>query len=298
MRWRPRLILPLQILHATYLQFDRDRILEVAAGATFFILLAIFPAFASIVTVYGFLADRATIAHDIAMVSRFLPRGAIIVLNGELHRLIAQKIPALGLTFMLSSLIALWGASGGVKALVHGLNVAYEANETRGFIRLSLTALLLAGISIIFCALAMLLAGLLPHILQLLPYRSLWRAALPALSWPIAYGFSLLLLTALYNYGPCRPRHDSWVTWGAVIASGFWLLGTLLFKWYVQHFGNFDRVYGSLGAVVGFLTWIWLSLVIILFGAELNRELERRKQRASQDRSPATMNSDPSKIIY
>lgn len=298
MRWRPRMVLPLQILHATYAQFDRDRILEVAGGATFFILLALFPAFASIVTVYGFLADRTTIAHDIAMVSPFLPRGAIIVLNDELQRLIAQKVPTLGLTFMLSSVIALWGASGGVKALVHGLNVAYEADESRGFIRLSLTALLLAGISIIFCVLAMLLAGLLPQVLLLLPYRSLWRAALPVLSWPIAYGFSLLLLTALYNYGPCRPRHDSWVTWGAVMASAFWLLGTFLFKWYVQHFGNFDRIYGSLGAIVGFLTWIWLSLVIILFGAELNRELERRKQQNSQRGSPPGMNSDPSNIIY
>jgi membrane protein len=295
---RRRLVPVWQVLHATYAQFDRDRIMEVAGGATFFILLALFPGFAAIVTLYGFLADRATIAHDIAMVSRFLPRGAVIVLNQELHRLIAQKIPRLGLTFAVSTLIALWGASGGVKALVHGLNVAYEAKERRGFIRLSLTALLLAGISITFFVLAMLLAGLLPQMLRFLPYHSHLRAALPVLSWPIACVFGLLLLTILYNYGPCRPRHDHWVTWGAVMASGFWLLGTYLFKWYVQHFGNFDRVYGSLGAIMGFLTWIWLSLVIILFGAELNRELERRKQRISNDRPQAAMNSSPSKTVY
>jgi membrane protein len=282
---RRRLVPVWQILHTTYAQFDRDRIMEVAGGATFFILLALFPAFAAMVTLYGFLADRATIAHDIALVSRFLPRGAIIVLNEELHRLIAQKAPRLGLTFAVSTLIALWGASGGVKALVHGLNVAYEAKESRGFIRLSLTALLLAGISIIFSVLAMLLAGLLPQLLRFLPYHSVMRAALPVLSWPIAYVFGLLLLTVIYNYGPCRPRHDHWVTWGAVMASAFWLLGTYLFKWYVQHFGNFDRIYGSLGAIVGFLTWIWLSLVIILFGAELNRELERRKLHIRRHRS-------------
>jgi membrane protein len=284
MRRPPRAVPVLKILHATYVQFDRDRIMEVAAGATFFILLALFPAFAAIVTTYGFLADRATIAHDLALVSRFLPRGAIIVLDAELHRLIAQKIPRLGLTFVVSILIALWGASGGIKALVHGLNVAYEAKETRGFLRLSLIALLLTGISIIFSVLAMLLVGLLPELLRLLPYHSLLRAALLALSWPIAYVFGLVLLTTIYNYGPCRPRHDTWLTWGSVVSSALWLLETLLFKWYVQHFGNFDRVYGNLGAIVGFLTWIWLSLVIILYGAELNRELERRKQRLREDR--------------
>ncbi len=284
MRRLPRAVPALNILHAAYIQFDRDRIMEVAGGATFFILLALFPAFAAIVTMYGFLADRATIAHDLALVSRFLPRGAIIVLDTELHRLIAQKIPRLGLTFVVSILIALWGASGGIKALVHGLNVAYEAKEARGFLRLSLIALLLTGISIIFSVLAMLLVGLLPELLRLLPYHGLLRTLLLALSWPIAYVFGLVLLTAIYNYGPCRLRHDSWLTWGSTVSSALWLLETLLFKWYVQHFGNFDRVYGNLGAIVGFLTWIWLSLVIILFGAELNRELERRKQRSREDR--------------
>jgi membrane protein len=276
--WRDNLGYVLHILAKTYAQFDRDRIPYVAAGATFFILLALFPAFASVVTLYGLFADRATIARELVWASSFLPRGAITVLDAELHRLIAQKAQHVGLTFAVSTLIALWSASGGFKALVDGLNVAYEVRETRGFFRLSLTALLLTGAAILFIAVAMALAGLLPLLLRLTPFHSILRALLLILSWPVAYGFSIVILAGVYSFGHnLQARRWQWLTWGSLLASGLWLLGTLLFKWYVQNFGNFDRVYGSLGAIVGFLTWIWLSLTVVLFGAELNCELERRR---------------------
>jgi membrane protein len=263
-----------QPLYGAYLRFDRDHIPAVAAGATFFILLALFPAFASIVTLYGFLAHRSTIARELAQVSAFLPRGAIVVLTADLDRLIAQKPQKMGLTFMVSTILALWSASGGLKALVDGLNVAYEVEETRSFAKRSLIALLLTGAAVVFSVVAITLAGLLPVFLRYLPFHSALRALLPIISWPIAYGFSVFLLAAIYTYGPNRPRKWHWLSGGSLVASTLWLIGTAVFKWYVGHFGDFDRVYGSLGAIVGFLTWIWLSLVIILFGAELNRELK------------------------
>jgi membrane protein len=265
-----------KLLYGAYLRFDRDHIPAVAAGATFFILLAIFPAFASIVTLYGFLADRSTIARELARVSAFLPRGAIIVLNADLTRLIAQKTEKMGLTFVVSTIVALWSASGGLKALVDGLNIACEVEETRSFAKRSLIALLLTGAAIVFSVVAMTLAGLLPIVLRCLPFHSVLRALLPIISWPIAYGFSVVLLAAIYTYGPNRPRKWRWLSGGGLAASALWLFGTAIFKWYVGHFGNFDRVYGNLGAIVGFLTWIWLSLVIILFGAELNSEIQLR----------------------
>lgn len=273
---RARLHAALRLLGRTYVQFDQDRIVYVAAGATFFILLALFPAFASIVTLYGLFADRATIAHELVWASRFLPRGAVIVLDTELRRLIARTPQHMGLAFVVSTSVALWSASGGFKALVDGLNVAYEVRETRGFFRLSFTALMLTGAAILFTVVAMALAGALPLLLKFMPYHSLLRAALEAASWPVAYLFSLATLAAIYSYGPnLRPRRWRWMSWGSVTGAALWLLGTLLFKWYVQHFGDFDRVYGSLGAIVGFLTWIWLSLVVLLFGAELNCEIDR-----------------------
>jgi membrane protein len=271
-----------EVLRKSYTQFDRDRILEVSAGATFFILLALFPAFASIVTLYGLIADRATIVHELYLISRFLPRGALLVLDAELQRLIAQKVPKLGLTFVVSTALALWSASGGLKAVTYGLNVAYEVQETRGFWRRSALALMFTAAAILLCLLAMILAAFLPAIAGLFPFHSLFRPLVPVLGWPIAFGFGLLVLAAIYSYGPDRRRPWQWITWGSALASSLWLVGTLIFKWYVHNFGNFDRVYGNLGAIVGFLTWIWLSLVIILFGAELNRELERRNRTPSE----------------
>jgi membrane protein len=273
--WRKYASSCAQAIYGAYLRFDRHHIPAVAAGATFFVLLALFPAFASIVTLYGFLADRSTIARELSAISAFLPRGAIVVLTADLNRLIAQKSQEVGLTFLGSTVVALWSASGGLKALVDGLNIAYEVEETRGLVKRSLIALLLTGAAVVFSVVAITLAGLLPIFLRHLPFHSVLRALFPIISWPIAYGFSVFLLAAIYAYGPNRPRKWHWLSGGSVVASALWLIGTAVFKWYVGHFGDFDRVYGNLGAIVGFLTWIWLSLVIILFGAELNRELQQ-----------------------
>ena len=275
---RLQLTLARDILRNAYAQFDRDRIPEVAGGAAFFILLALFPAFAAIVTLYGLFADRATIAHELAQISPFLPRGALVVLNAELHRQIERGLPQLGVTFLISTTIALWSASGGLKALVHGLNVAYEVRETRGFLRLSAIALLFTAVAIVFCVLAIGLAALMPLVARQLHFHGLLREILPIVSWPLAYWFALMVLAAVYTFGPNGRRPWKPFSWGAGVAAGLWLSGTFIFKWYVHNFGSFDRIYGSLGAAIGFLTWIWISIVIILFGAELNRELERRSR--------------------
>lgn len=266
----------LATLVGVYKNFERDRIPEVAAGGTFFILLAIFPAFASIVTVYGLVADRASIANVLALVSRFLPRGANTILNAELHRLITQDTPKLGLTFLVSAAVATWSASGGLKAVMYGLNIAYNVKETRGALHRSVLAFSITAGAIFLCVLAIALATLLPILARELPFHSTLRLLVPVLGWPLAFGASLITLAALYRYGPNHRQTWRWWSWGSIFSSTLWLAGTLVFKWYVRNYGNFDRVYGNLGAVVGFLVWIWLSLVIILFGAELNAHLEKR----------------------
>jgi membrane protein len=240
-------------------------------------LLAIFPAFASIVTLYGLMADRASIAHVLNIVSPFLPRGGAIVLNAELHRLLAQDKPRLGFTFSVSTMIAIWSASGGLKAIIRGLNVAYDVQETRSFIHRSLLAFCITGGAILLCVLAIALATLLPILARQLPFHSMLRPMVPILGWPVALCVCFTVLAGIYRYGPNRAERHNLGFWGCTLSSSLWLLGTLIFKWYVRNFGNFDRVYGNLGAIVGFLVWIWLSLAIVMLGAELNRENERRK---------------------
>lgn len=134
---------------------------------------------------YGLFADRAAIAHELALISPFLPRGAFVVLNIELHRQTAEGLPKLGLTFLVSAIIALWGASGGLKALVHGLNVAYEVEESRGFIRLSGIALMFTAAAILFCVVAISLSNLLPDFARKLLFHSLLRSVLGIVSWPL-----------------------------------------------------------------------------------------------------------------
>lgn len=280
--WRRRCGEIVSLLSRTYQRFDSDRIPEVSAGATFFILLAIFPAFAAIVTLYGLAADRASIAHVLNLISRFLPRGALIVLNAELHRLMLQAAPKQGLTFLVSTGVAIWSASGGLKAVMYGLNIAYDVKEKRGFLQRSFLAVCFTSGAILLSVLAITLATLLPLIARQLPFHSMLRPLVPIAGWPLAMAISLLVLAAIYTYGPDHRRPWRWLTWGSVLSSTLWLAGTLIFKWYVRNFGNFERVYGNLGAIVGFLVWIWLSLVVILFGAELNRQIERRRgERAS-----------------
>lgn len=273
----------MRIIRNTYLQFDRDRIPLVAAGTTFFVLLAIFPAFASVVSLYGLFADRAKIAQELALVSPFLPHNAVVVLNVELQRLLALGQQRLGLAFLVTTVVALWSASGGLRALVEGLNVAYDLSEGRGFLRLSMIAAGLTALAIVLCVLALNLAVVIPLFLHRLPFAGSFQQLFAVISWPATFCFSLFSISAVYSFAPCWRRACwSWFSWGSLVAATLWLLGTLAFKWYVHQFGNFDHVYGNLGTLVGFLIWIWLSLLIVLFGAELNREIERERERQQE----------------
>jgi membrane protein len=180
-----------------------------------------------------------------------------------------------GLTFLVSTLLALWSASGGVRAILEGLDVAYEVREDRGFLKLVGISLLVTVLGIVAAVISLNIAVVFPLLLADFPYRGEARRIVSLLSWPAAFGFGIFALSLVYRFGPNRRRAWRCFSWGSALASGAWLAGTALFKLYVGYFGSFDRIYGSLGAVIGFMVWIWISLVILLFGAELNREAER-----------------------
>jgi membrane protein len=267
------------LVKRVYSEISEDRIPTVAGGVTFFVLLALFPAIASVVSLYGLFGHRAAIIRDLDLVSGFLPGGAIMVLKAELTRLTAQKPTQLSFAFAGSSLVALWSASGGFSAVIDSLNVAYEVRETRGFLRLTAEALAATAVAIFVAALAIALTIWIPDIVARLPAAGAIAAAFRVLVWPVSFAISVIILDFVYCYGPDRKNARwRWITWGSAIASLLWILGTELFGWYVRNFGSYNRVYGDLGAAVGFLTWIWLSLVIMLVGAEINSELEKRKR--------------------
>ena len=266
-------------------EFWEDRILSVAAGVTFFALLALFPAIASIVSLYGLFADRASIAQVLHTLSPYLPGGAVTVVGQELHRLATERPIKLNVAFFFGSAIALWSASGGISALIDGLDVAFETRETRGFLKMTRDALLFTVAGIFAGTLAAYVVAVVPVAIHKSPYVRSFHLIFEILRWPVAFALTSFFFALIYHVGPDRktvPPH--WVTWGSSIGATLWIIGTLIFSWYVQYFGTYDRTYGSLGAAVGFLTWIWISLVILLLGAEIDCEIERRLRPAEHAR--------------
>jgi membrane protein len=261
-----------------YAEFSEDRIAAVAAGITFFFLLALFPAIACIVSLYGLFADRAAIIEALKLISGFLPEGAVRVLHSDIYRLTLEKPEDLGWTFLISFIIAIWSASGGIKALIDGLNIAFETKETRSFLRITANALLFTAVLTVAAALSIFVGVSSSKWLNALPWTNIARPAFDILTWPIGFCLCSAIISLVYRFGPDRPHARwRWISWSSAITSAAWIAGTFLFSWFVGHYGRYDRTYGDLGAAVGFLTWVWLSLVILLTGAEIMCEDERQK---------------------
>lgn len=273
-----------QTLVRTVRAFNTDQIPSVAAGVTFFALLALFPAIGAFVSLYGLFGDVAAAERQLAQMAGFLPDGAIAVVGDQITRLIAIDHGRLGLTFVIGLALSIWSANAGIKALISGLNTAYEKRDGRGFIVLNLLSLSFTFGAIVFAVAAVTAAVAAPTLLAALGLERL--ESLTWLRWPVLLAAMVALLSVLYRYGPCRhPVSWRWITPGGLAAALAWLAMSLAFSWYVGHFGHYNRTYGSLGAVIGFMTWIWLSVTVVLFGAELNSEVE--KQRIDRSRAGA-----------
>lgn len=254
--------------------FTADQIPAWAAGVTFFALLALFPALGAFVSLYGLIGDASQARHLIMGLSGVLPSGAVTVISTQLGHLTTIEHTSLGFAFATNLVISLWSSNAGVRALFAALNAAYEQKERRGLIVLNLVSLACALGLIVFAILAVGAIVAAPETLTLIGLGGVAKFAF--LRWPLILAVVCGLLSLLYRYGPSQPHGTGrWLTVGSVVAGLGWLAMSAGFSWYVAHFGSYDRTYGALGGVIGFMTWIWLSLMVVLFGAELNAEIER-----------------------
>ncbi|HEY0437531.1 MAG TPA: YihY/virulence factor BrkB family protein, partial [Phenylobacterium sp.] len=201
--------------------------------------------------------------------------GGIKVLSEQIDRLAAVPHAKLGLTFALSLLLSIWSSNAGVKGLIAGLNIAYEQRERRNFLMLNLVSLAFTGGLIVLAVAGVATVVAVPALLANLGLGDLSGGSF--LRWPLMLVVTAGVLSVLYRWGPSHshPRWR-WVTPGGVLAALLWGAMSAAFSFYVAHWGHYDKTYGSLGALAGFLTWIWLSLTVMLLGAELNCELERK----------------------
>ena len=267
----------IEVLQQVYKRFSEDRVMSIAGGVTFFALLAIFPAIAALVSIYGLFADPASLAGQTDQLSGVLPSGAIEVVVDQMRRVSSQGGTALGATFLISLAISLWSANSGMKAMFDALNIVYNGKEGRGFFRLNAVSLAFTFLGIVFILIALAAVVVLPILISYVGLQSTLHQALRFGRWPILLVGIALALAAIYRFGPDR-QHTKWrwITWGSATAALLWLAASALFSWYAANFGHFNKTYGTLGAAIGFMMWMWISAMVLLAGAELDAELECR----------------------
>jgi len=264
----------LSILKDAFAAFNRDRISAVAAGVAYYGVLALFPGLAAFVAFYGLFGDIDDARKVLVLLTGIAPPETLSFIGDEMVRIAAIHHAQLSMTFVVGVIISIWSANAAMNAMLGGLNVAYELSEQRGFVRLTLESLAFTFGAIVLSLAASTLFLLAPRAAYLFGPNAL--TTLAPLRWPILAVAVMGILAVLYRFGPSRARaHWRWVTPGSISAAVVWLLASLLFSSYVGAFGHYDRTYGPLAAVVGFMVWLWFSALIILFGAELNNEVER-----------------------
>jgi membrane protein len=278
------------ILKRTKKETSRDYMSLVAGGVAFYGLLAIFPALAAVVSIWGLVADPATVEQQLSGAMGFLPPQAAEILRSQLQGVAGQSGAGLGLGVAIGILGALWSAAKGTKALMQGLNIAYDEEERRGFLKLNAIALALTFGAMLFAIVTLGLIAVLPAVLNVMNISGTIATAITLLKWPVLLAVIVVGLAVLYRYAPSRDQPEwRWVSWGAGVGTALWLVGSIAFSVYVQNFGNYDKTYGSVGAIVVLMMWFWLTAYSILLGAELNAEMEHQTKRDTTRGAPRPM---------
>jgi membrane protein len=270
------------ILWRTYREMNSDRLLSIAGGVSFFVLLAIFPAVTALVSAYGLFFNTSTITDNLSLLNDVVPDNVQSIVHEQTSRIASNSGRALSVGFVVGIVASLWSAMSGVKAIIDALNVIYEQKEGRNVLKLNLVALVftLAGFAAFLLAIAAIVV--LPLILSPIGLGSMTETLTRIARWPVLLVVLLIGLAVLYRYGPDRrAARWQWVSVGSVFAAVTWIVASFLFSWYLTSFANYNATYGSLGAVVGLMIWLWISTIVVLLGAELNAEIEHQTARDS-----------------
>ena len=283
----------MEIAKSVWARIGKNRVIAVAAGFTFYAILAIFPAITAIVSVYGLFSDTGSIERHLTDLNGLLPGGAIDVISEQVKRIAAQGSGKLGFAFLIGLGTAIWSANAGMKAMFDALNVAYEQTETRGFIHLNALSLGFTAGALVFVTLALGSIIVAPLLLDAFGIGSPIAADMLAVGrWIALMALIVLGLACLYRFGAARTEPAwKWVTPGSLFASVAWVIASVGFSFYAQKFGSYNQTYGTLGAAIGFMTWIWISAIVIMVGAELNVETEQQAAGAAPTKETGRANS-------
>ncbi len=275
--WRDGWVLLLRVKSG----LSRTNASIVAAGLAFYAFLAIPSAFAALIALYGLVFNTSDVQRQVEAMTGVMPGEAVSIISSQLQTITAASHKSLSVALGISIVIALWSARSGMASLMTAMTIAYEEPEQRGFIAFEVEAFLMTAGATVFAVVALALIAVLPAIISLLPLGDLSRMAASSLRWPVLVALLMIGLSALYRFGPSRPRGVwRWADWGAVAAAILWLIGSALFSLYVTEVASYNKTYGSLGAVVVLLMWLYVSGFAVMFGAALNAAIEHEAARS------------------
>jgi membrane protein len=272
-----------QTLKRTIAEFKEDELTDRAAALTYYGVLSIFPALIVLVSIVGLVFDPARITKTLTdLVSSIGPASAVETFKGPIQTL-TQSSSTAGIMLIVGVASALWTASGYVGAFMRASNVIYEVEEGRSFVKLRPLQMLVTLLLVLLLALvlvAVVVTGPLADAVgSAVGVGSAAVTAWDIAKWPVLLGIVIVMISLLYYASPnAKLGGVKSIVPGAALAVVVWLIASAGFAFYVANFGSYDKTYGTLGGVVIFLVWIWVTNVAILLGAELNAERERSRQ--------------------
>ena len=268
------------VLLRAYKETSGDNIGLIAAGVSFYAFLALLPLLGAIVLTYGIVADPQTVVRNMTAMTKVMPQDVAQFIGEQLLYVVQTSGGKKGLGVFVALALALFSARNGAGAIVTALNIAYEEEEKRGLVKVNLLALLITAAAVLMAVFALLSMAILAAVETLLPSLPLVALLSKLLSYMLLGLAAAAAAATLYRFGPSRDRARwVWLTPGSLFFAVTWVMLTLLFGLYVSQFGNYSATYGSLATVVILLTWLYLSSYLLLFGAEMNSELEHQTAR-------------------
>jgi membrane protein len=276
-----------QVAQRVWTESGRDNLSVIAAGCAFYALFAIFPGLSALIALYGLTADPATIDLQFGMLDLVLPPEAYKMVVEQTTRIAESTSHALGWSLAVSLGLALWSVTLLTQTMFLALNVAYEEPERRSFFQFYLSAFIFAVAGILGGMVTLLAVVYVPIFFALAGYSTDFDRFIGIARWPLLALMVLLLLACLYRYGPSRRSAQwRWVTAGSIFATVVWLIASAGFSFYVSNFAHYDKIYGSLGAVIVLLFWLYITFYIVLLGAEINAELELQTAQDTTEGKP------------
>jgi membrane protein len=279
-----------QIVKRAWAENKADNMPIIAGGVAFFGFLAVFPALIAMISIYGLVASPATVSKQVESFSRSLPKSSAALISEQLKNITSHSGGALTVGLIISILAALWSASGGVGNLVTAVNIAYDEVETRNVVKLKLTSLALTLGAIVFVLLTLGLVAVLPSVLDALPLGIVGTILAQVVRWVLLLAVMAGSLAVLYRVAPDRDAPKfRWVSLGSVVVTVAWAIVSLLFSFYVNNFGSYDKTYGAIAGVIVLMLWLYLTCYLVLLGAEINAETEHQTARDTTQGQPVPM---------